>query len=211
LLSTLDTNIIVYTALDCPVDEKYATEFREQGSRFLTRTVYDEANRIEERITQFQILIESGREGGEKPSETFSRIEDSVDADIKTKLNRYFNNILEYYDEKFEQGYNLQEITDSIIYDLTNFTSMDDRIRPSSKIMRDSEDDRIEYESIIENNDLVDREDKDIIIQMKVYQDISDLDLCLITRDSGFHPEKEAWKNNFPRISVKDISDEVES
>lgn len=210
MLLTLDTNIIIYTALDCPIDEKYASEFNQQTTKFLTQKVYDESKRLEERISMFQTLLETHRTKGETPQETFDRVGDSIKPKMKTKLHRYFNNIVGYYDERFKNGDTIQNITDSIIYDLSNYTSLDDRIRPSSEQIRTSERKVIEYQNVIKENNLVDHEDIDIIVQMKIYQDDITQEMELVTRDSGFNSEKEEWEKNFPKISVNDITDEVE-
>jgi len=206
LLSTLDTNIIVYTALQSSEDLRYAREFNEQPSRFLTQCVYKEANKLEERITQLEILLKSYKHGDEKPSEIFSRIEENSDTDVKQKLNRYFNNIINHYDREYTAGKTIEEITQQIMWEFSNFTNMEDRIRPGSEILRNSEKEITKYESIIEQNGLVDREDKSIIVQMQLHQDTTGKELKLITRDSGFHPDKKEWKNNFPNLDLEDIS-----
>lgn len=205
LLLTLDTNIIVYTALREPEDIGYAREFNEQTSRFLTHTVYKEANKLEERITQLEILLKSYKDGDEQPSEIFQRIESEADTKLKEKLNRYFNNIIQHYDREYSAGKTIEQITQEIMWEFSNFTNMDDRIRPGSEILRSSEEKITEYEGIIERNDLVDREDKSIIVQMQLHQDSIKKELKLVTRDSGFYPENTAWTNNFPNLNVETV------
>ncbi|MFB6199605.1 MAG: hypothetical protein ABEJ83_01895 [Candidatus Nanohaloarchaea archaeon] len=207
MLLTLDTNIIIYTALDHTKDERYATEFNEQTSKFLTQQVYTEALQLEERITMFQTLLKSHREQGESPQETFDRVGEKVKPEMKSRLHRYFSNIVSYYEEQFNRDRTIQEITDSIIYDLSNYTNLDDRIRPASDVLRSSEDKITQYQKALNEHDLVDREDSNIIIQMQLHQEQVGQDLKLVTRDSGFYPEKEAWNDNFPKISVEDIYD----
>lgn len=210
LLLTLDTNIIVYVALRKSEDMSYAREFNEQPSRFLTHTVYKEANKLEERITQLEILLNSNKRGDEPPSKIFERLESEASKKLKEKLNRYFNNIIQHYDDEYSAGKSIDQITKEIIWEFSNFTNMDDRIRPGSEILRKSEDEISQYESWIERNNLVDREDKSIIVQMQLHQDHTNKDLKLVTRDSGFYTEDSVWQQNFPHIYVEDISDDEE-
>ncbi|WP_414836406.1 hypothetical protein [Candidatus Nanohalococcus occultus] len=192
--------------MDNPIDEKHVKEFNEQTSKFLTPKVYNEAQTMETRVTMFQILLETHREEGETPKETFDRVGEEIKPKMKEKLHRYFNNMVEYYEKEFQSGKNIQQITDSITYDLSFFTNLNDRVYPTSQTLGSSPQKITEYEKIIDQNDLVDHEDVDIIVQMKIHQDSIGQDMELITRDSGFNSDEQAWEENFPKISVKDIS-----
>lgn len=203
--STLDTNIILYTALGNATEKGYAKDFLAQDFKFLTRQVYTEINKVEERITLFEILLRSHMEEDETPKETFSRIEDNLSQSWRTRLNSYFLNIVEYYDRKYRNGDDIEDITEDLMYEITVYTSME-RIRPTDQSLEKNQSAAEKYRGVIEEYELVDREDTSIIVQLQVFQDVRGGNIELITRDSGFNTDQEEWDEHFPKISVKDLS-----
>lgn len=205
MVSTLDTNIVVNVALENQEDREKAKSFMSQTSPFLTAQVSKEITKIEERITAFEMLLESHMEEDKSPFEVFEKIEEKLTGSLQSRLNGYFRNIAQYYEKKYDEGQSIEKITNDLTYEISVYSSID-RIRPTQENWNQNLSKAEEYEGYIEENELVDREDVGIIVQLQVHQDARGGNIELITRDSGFHTGKEEWDEMFPNISVNDLS-----
>lgn len=204
MVSTLDTNIVVYAALRQKEEQEEARDFLSQSSRFLSPQVKDEVLKIEERITAFQMFLTANMEEDKTPFDAFEEIEKQLTGGLKTRLNSYFRNIAKFYDKQYERGRSIEQITEDLLYQITVYSSID-KIRPTQETLQQNVRDAEKYEGVIEDYDLVDREDSNIIVQLQLFQDMRGGSIELVSLDDGFRTEKEEWENNFPNISVRNL------